>query len=119
MNTQAKILIGGLAAAVAGLAVALGVVLATDGGSQRHAAGPDGGMMAAFGNMDSDSMLEQMREVAGDESYGLMLAHMAQHRSGAQPAPMPGIDGMMHRMMDGMLEQMPMDSRDLMPGRMR
>jgi len=118
MNTQAKILIAGLAASVAGLALALGVVLATGDGSELHHAGPYGDMMGAMGNMDPESMLEQMREVAGDESYGQMLAHMAQHGSGTQAGAMPGIDGMMHRMMDGMMQRMPMDSRDLMPGRM-
>ncbi len=95
------------------LAVALGVVLATGDDSSNDDAHVSGngyaGMMGAMAGMDSDAMLERMREVLGDAGYAAMLQHMADHRDGTAGSMAPGIDGMMHEMMDGMMSMMPAD----------
>ncbi len=123
MNAQAKFIMGGLLAAVIGLGVALGVVLASggDGGARTTNGimnGNDGfaGMMQAMDTMNADSMLSYMRAVLGGAGYRCMLAHFREHRSGTATTNDPAIDGMMHEMMDGMLQHMPMDSGDMMPG---
>jgi hypothetical protein len=96
------------------LAVALAVVLATDddgADDDVHAMGNGyAGMMGAMAMMDSDAMLERMREVLGEDGYEAMLQHMQDHRDGSAGAMGPGADGMMHQLMDGMLSMMPADS---------
>jgi hypothetical protein len=122
MNTQARIFIGGLLAAVVALGVALGIVLATDDGGGNGTASPhvtnNGdsfmGMMSAMGAMDSDAMLQRMRDVLGEEGYQRMLTHFREHQNGTATTN-PAIDEMMHQMMDGMLQHMPMDSGGMMP----
>jgi hypothetical protein len=74
------------------------------------------GMMRGMGQMDSDEMLAGMRSILDEDDYAEMLEHMAAHRAGGALNYSGGIDGMMHRMMDGMWQQMPMDGDDLMPG---
>ena len=95
------------------LAVALEVVLATDddsSGGDAHVTGNGyAGMMGAMAGMDSDAMLERMREVLGEAGYAAMLQHMEDHRDGTAGFMAPGIDGMMHQMMDGMMSMMPAD----------
>ena len=122
MNSQAKVIIGALAAAVVVLAVALGVALASDSDNDSDGMphmGFEGdsyvGMMGAFGRMDSDEMLGMMQTVLGPEDYEEMLDHFTEHRGGTQMPHGPGIDGMMHRMMDGFFQRMPADENDLMP----
>lgn len=118
MNTQPKIIIAGLTAGVALLAVTLAVALSTgDDGGMGHMNQPNGyvGMMQAMGNMDSDGMLEQMREVSGPEGYQRMLDHIAEHRKGGQTAGNASMDSMMHQMMDGMMQQLPADENNIMP----
>lgn len=120
MNQQAKVLIAGFAALSVALAIALGVALATDEGDNDSTfMGRDGdgymGMMGSFGRMDSDEMLTMMRMVLSAEDYDEMLEHFAEHRSGADMPYDMGIDGMMHRMMDGFFERMPADGDGVMP----
>ncbi len=124
MNTPARIFIGGLLVAVVGLGVALGVVLATgssddgDRATTRMMNSNDGfaGMMQAMDMMDSDSMLSHMRDVLGEAGYQRMLDHFREHQNGTAITQDPAIDQMMHEMMDGMLQHMPMDSGGMMPG---
>jgi hypothetical protein len=122
MRAQAKLISGGLAVAVVALSIALGIALASDSDNDNDGMphmGLEGdsymGMMGAFGRMDSDEMLGMMRTVLGAEDYGEMLDHFAEHRGGMQMAHGSGIDGMMHRMMDGFFQRMPADENDLMP----
>lgn len=102
-----------LGVATVTLAVALGVVLASDedGAGGNHPMG-DGyaGMMGAMATMDSDEMLERMREVLGEDGYEAMLAHMQEHQAGSAGPMAPGVDGMMHEMMDGMMSMLSPDS---------
>jgi hypothetical protein len=123
MNTQAKVLIGILVAALIGLGAALGVVLATgdsEGDDVSHGMmnGNDGfaGMMGAMSSGDSDAMLGHMRDVLGAEGYQRMVDHFRDHRNGGPMTGDPEIDDMMHRMMDGMMQRMPMDAGGMMPG---
>ena len=101
-----------LAVSTVGLAVALGVVLASDDDGRdndhRMAAGY-AGMMGAMEMMDSEAMLERMREILGEERYAAVLEHMQAHRNGTAEAHPSGVDGMMHEMMDGMMSMMPPD----------
>jgi len=102
-----------LGIATIGLAVALGVVLAANDNDDdsNHSMGAGyPGMMRAIGTMDASAMLERMREVLGDEGYQAMLDHMQDHRDGTAGATPPGIDGMMHQMMDGMMSSMSPDA---------
>ena len=120
MTSQAKVIIAGFAALSVALAIALGVALATDDGADDALSmgrGDDGymGMMQAFGRMDPDEMLTMMHSVLGPDDYDEMLGHFAQHRAGTQMPHGSGIDGMMHRMMDGFFERMPGDENDVMP----
>jgi hypothetical protein len=124
MNTQARIVIGALLAAVVALAVVLGIVLATDEGDGNGTSSPrvtdngnDGfvGMMRAMDMMDSDSMLSHMRDVLGEAGYQRMLAHFRDHQNGGPMTGNAEVDSMMHQMMDGMLQHMPMDSGNMMP----
>jgi hypothetical protein len=59
-------------------------------------------------------MLGHMREVLGPEGYQRMLDHIAEHRRGGGMHGL-GIDGIMHQMMDGMMQQMPADRNNVMP----
>ena len=73
------------------------------------------GMMQAMGRMDSDAMLQRMQQVLSPEDYQLMAQHMAAHRAGGAMPMDPRVDGIMHRMMDGMLQQMPDNRGGMMP----
>ena len=124
MKTRTTIAIGGLLAVVVGLGVALGVVLATgdaEGSNGTwHRMDSDSGdgsmsMMEAMGTMDSDAMLQHMRDALGEDGYQRMLDHMREHGAGGPMTGDPTIDDMMHRMMDGMMEHMPADN-GVMPG---
>lgn len=117
MNQQAKIIIAALSALAVILVIGLAVSLAMDGDDMHTNANGDHfmGMMQSMGNMDSDAMLEHMREVLGEDGYQRMLSHMREHRSGAAMPTGSSIDDMMHRMMDGMMQQMPADSNNVMP----
>ena len=118
MNTQARIIIGTLIAAVTVLAVALAVSLSSDddnGIGHMNQANGYMGMMAGMSSMNSDQMLAGMRQVLGAEGYQRMLDHIAEHRNGGQMAGNTSMDGMMHQMMDGMMQQMPADHENIMP----
>lgn len=115
MSPAAKAIIAVLGALVIVLLAA--VLTAGDGGMPMHRdngpAGGYAGMLQAMGDRDTDRMLDRMRELLGDDAYQLMLEHFAEHRRGAATDD-PRIDSMMHRMMDGLMEQMPA-GRDGMP----
>jgi hypothetical protein len=106
-----------LAIAVVGLGVGLAVAIMDGGdnnafsGMAHRQGGSYGGMMGAMAMMDADAMLERMREVLGEEGYQAMLAHMQAHRDGTAGPYAPGIDGLMHQMMDGMMSMMDPDAR--------
>lgn len=131
MDRRAWSVIGGLTVTVVVLSIALTVVITRDGAAdQSGTAGtiamagmPMGGghmgMMQAMARMDSDGMLERMREVLGENGYQRMLEHMTEHRQGGPMASHPDIDEMMHRMLDGMFELMPADRNGVMPMRPR
>jgi len=115
MITPTRTIIGVLAVAVVGLGTALGIALADDGGSDDHVM-DDGqrfaGMMSAMASMDSDAMLEHMKEVLGEDGFNRMRQHFQ------EGTPMNGtaeVDEMMHEMMDGMMAKMPADSNDVLP----
>lgn len=116
MNNQAKIVIGAIAALAAILAIGLAVSLANDddmgmgAGMSMSNGNHSMGMMQAMGDMDSDAMLEHMRQVLGEDGYQRMLAHMQDHRNGGEMPSGASIDDMMHRMMDGMMQQLPGDN---------
>ena len=126
MNTQIKAILGILVAAVIGLAITVGVMAAGDDEydgnttTPNHMMGKDSGyvgMMGAMGSMDSDDMLTHMRQVLGEDGYQRMLAHLADHQSGAPMTGNTTVDQMMHAMMDGMMGQMPMGGGTLpLPG---
>ncbi|MGD9933418.1 MAG: hypothetical protein AB7T37_06840 [Dehalococcoidia bacterium] len=102
-----------LGIAVAGLALALGIALARDSDdsvTMRPGMNGYAGMMGALAMMDTDTMLQRMREVLGDDGYQAMLDHMQAHRNGTASEAVPGVDGMMHRLMDGMMSMMPPDA---------
>jgi hypothetical protein len=117
MKSGANVTIVALSAAVVALVVGLVVALAWDHDPDHmNARGNDYvRMMDAMGRMDSDEMLDRMRVILGEDRYQDMLAHMAQHRNGTAAAPGSGIEGMMHMMMDGMMNQMPADRNNMMP----
>ena len=118
MNTQAKIIVAGLTAGVAVLAIAFAVALLSDdddGVGHMNQVSGYMGMMQSMGNMDSDRMLAAMRDVLGADGYQRMLDHIAEHRKGGQMAGNASMDSMMHQMMDGMMQQMPADSGGNMP----
>ena len=110
-----------LAALAAILAIGLVVSLASDddmgmGGNMGMNNGNHSmAMMQAMGNMDSDAMLDHMRQILGEEAYQRMLSHMEDHRNGTPMTGNSAIDQMMHGMMDGMMQQMPDDSGGNMP----
>jgi len=117
LNQQAKLIIAALTVLVVVLAIGLVVSLAMDddemdtnmNGNQSM------GMMQAMGDMDSDAMLGHMREVLGEDGHQRMLGHMREHRNGTAMPSGSSIDDMMHRMMDGMMQQMPADRGGDMP----
>ena len=120
MNPAARVTIAVLAFAVVMLAVALVVALHDDDDDDSTLAGMPGsgpymGMMQAMGGMDSDAMLAQMRGALGDDAYEQMMQHFQNHHSSGPMTDDPGIDEMMHRMMDGMMQQMPSDSDGTLP----
>lgn len=120
MNTPARAIIAALVVAVAGLGAALGVTLANDdddGGTDHMTAQGRGvaGMMSATADMDSDAMLAHMKEVLGEDGFQRMQQHFRDHRSGAPMAGVSDIDQMMHRMMDGMMAEMPADGDNMLP----
>lgn len=122
MNTQAKILVGVLVVVVVGLAIAVGMMAADDDRDDsmltNHMMGDDGGyvgMMGAMGRMDSDDMLRHMREVLGEDGYQRMLTHLADHKSSSPMTGNAAVDQMMHAMMDGMMQNMPMEGGTVLP----
>lgn len=103
-----RLIIGVLALTAAGLAVTLGVVLASeDDDSDRVSPGMGGfaGMMQAMGSMDSEAMLTHMRPVLGEEGFARMQEHIRDHNSGQMGAN-GEMDQTTHAMMDGMMGQM-------------
>ena len=122
MNTQARIIIGVLVAAVVGLGITVGVMAAGDNdrgghmGRQVNLGDGYGGMMQSMGDMDSGGMLKHMREALGEDGNQRMLDHFRDHRNGGPMAGNAGVDQMMHQMMDGMMQRMPMDGGNMMPG---
>jgi hypothetical protein len=109
------IAIGVLASAVVVLSIGLVFAVIDDDG-MHDGRGGYAGMMGALGQMDSDQMLVRMREVLSDEDYQRMLEHIQAHRGAMGMSSDTRMDQMMHRMMDGMMAEMPMD-RDGMMGR--
>ena len=119
MTQRTPWIVAGLAVVIAVLVVSVTAFVAMNGDDDDHMGRIDNdymGMMGAMGRMDSDDMLERMRSILGEQDYQQMLAHMAAHRAGGAMRDDAGIDGMMHRMMDGMMQQMPADSDHIMPG---
>lgn len=121
MNRQAQIIIVALIAIIVGLAVAVGVLAAAgDDDGDALMSGQMGGdaymgMMGAMAGMESDVMLEHMREVLGEQGYQRMLSHLADHRDGGPMTTNADIDRMMHAMMDGMMQHMPADQNNVLP----
>jgi hypothetical protein len=123
MNTQAKMIIGVLVASVVALAITVAVMAdgddmyGNDSASAHMGTSDSGyqGMMGAMGSMDRDDMLKHMREVLGEDGYQRMLAHLADHRNGAPMTGNAAVDQMMHTMMDGMTQSMPMGSGTVLP----
>lgn len=127
MSRRITIIVAALVAAVVGLTITLGLVIASDdddGGGQMSGAmdmtsddaGNAAGMMQAMGAMDSDAMLEHMREVLGEDGYQRMLAHLNDHRTnGGAMTGDAAMDETMHSMMDGMMQHMPAGANELVP----
>ena len=115
MTEKMPWIIAGLSVVIAAVALSVAAVVAMNGDDTGRAANDYMGMMRSMGRMDSDDMLARMRSILGEQDYQKMLAHMAAHRAGGPMRDDAGIDGMMHRMMDGMMQQMPPDSDDVMP----
>jgi hypothetical protein len=122
MNTQTRMIIGVLGALVVALAVTLGVVIAMDdddgamaGRSHMDADDSYAGMMQSMSDLDSDAMLDYMRDVLGADGYQRMMDHLSDHRTGGPMTGDPDVDQMMHRMMDGMMQHMPADADNIMP----
>ncbi len=115
MNTQAKFIIGGLAALVVVLCVALVAVATNDDDGHRTSQGDAYmGMMRSMGDMDSNGMLQNMKTVLGEDGYQRMMAHFRDHMSGNM-AGNAAVDNMMHGMMDGMISRMPADGDGMLP----
>lgn len=121
MDQRAKVIIGTLVVVSALLAVGLGVALtrpSTNGAAARMPMSmndPYVGMMQSMGNMNSDAMLTHMREVLGEDGYRRMQEHWRTHRAGGTMTGNPGVDEMMHQMMDSMLQRMPADRDRIFP----
>ena len=100
-------IIGGLVAAVAALAIGLVVVMASGNHEDsmhsywnRGGSGPYYGMMSAMGDGDWQEMQAYMRDVLGDEGYQEMLDHMRNDGCDWSSGD-PNIDDFMHDMMYG------------------
>ncbi len=93
------------AAVLAALAAGAAFVWADAADSHDHADG-FGGMMESIGEGDHSDMMGHMRQVLTAEEYRLMEQHMADHANGGGMPMDPTMDGMMHRMMDGMIGSM-------------
>jgi hypothetical protein len=135
MVTGTRVLIGGLVAAAAGLAVALGVALATDDGDGwRHPIaghfGPMAGQaddwaaiqerMRTYMGDDWPAMQEQMRTYMGDD-WAAMQDHMRAYMSDEAYEQMLQDHAAMHSAMHPNGEtwpHMPMGPGWMMPGRM-
>lgn len=123
MTTQARMIIGVLGALAVVLAVTLGVAIAIDDddttAGRGHIDGDDSyaGMMQSMGDMDSDAMLDHMREVLGEDGFQRMTLHLSEHRAGGPMTGDSDVDGMMHQMMDGMMQHMPAERDNIMPPR--
>ena len=123
MNTQVKIVVGMLVAAVVGLGITVGVMAAGDDHNGNtamvsHMTGNDAGyvgMMGSMGSMDSADMFKHMREVLGEDGYQRMLVHLADHQNGAPMTGNTAVDQIMHTMMDGMMQNMPMGGATVLP----
>ena len=121
MERRVQALVAVLGLAVVVLTAALvGVMRDSDtSGDAEHSIGSKNasmGMMQAMGDMDSDAMLVRMREVLGEDGNQRMLTHMQDHRSGMPSrGASPDVDGLMHQLMDGMMQQMPDDDGHRMP----
>jgi hypothetical protein len=113
-GVQASLIV--LSAAVVVLTIGLVMALTLDNDTAHMNARSNNymRMMDAMGRMDSDDMLSQMQSILGPEGYQTMLSHMAEHRAGMMTSTGDSIDGMMHMMMDGMMNQMPLN-RNMMP----
>lgn len=109
--------IGVLLIAVIGLAVGLTFALIDDGNGMHD--GGDGyqGMMGAFAEHDTEEMLARMRQVLTPDEYDRMVEHIDAHKGAADMPPDAGMDQMMHRMMDGMMAEMPMDGSGMIGNR--
>lgn len=111
MTSQAKTIIAVLAGGAVVLAVLFAVAAAGAWGDGMH--GDDGdaymGTMGAMGDMDSGDMMAHMQGMMDDETFAQMQEHMANHESMPMASGM-STDGVMHQMMDGMMDHM-------MPGR--
>jgi len=128
MTRKINALVAVLGVSTLGLAVALAVVLATGGDDDNSRS--DGmmmtadmpgyaGMMGAMGAGDSERVLERMREILSADDFATMMQHLEDHRSGNPMPSDPGLNGTMHTMMDGMMDQVPgmIDSDGMMtPG---
>jgi hypothetical protein len=68
-----------------------------------------------MGRMDSEQMLSMMRSTLGEEGYQRIVEHMAEHRNGIRSTYDNSPGGMMHQMMDGMMQRMPDDKNKTMP----
>lgn len=125
MNTTAKAVIGLLATAVIALGITLGVVIASDNGDGDGVTmmdrdgmmnGGDSfmGMMTSMGSGDSEQMLRHMRDILGEDGYERMMGHFQDHGEGMMTGD-GALDGMMHRMMDGMMQHLSDDGGDALP----
>ena len=115
MITRTRTIVGVLSAAVIGLGIALGVALADDDEPDGHMMDDGQGvkeMTSAMASVDSDAMLAHMKEVLGEDGFNRMQDHF---RSGTPVDGMTEMDGMMHKMMEGMMAEMPAGSNDSLP----
>jgi hypothetical protein len=120
MLTGTRVLVGGLVAVVAGLAIALGVALATDDGDgwQHPMAGHFGPMMGQ--TEDWAAMQEHMRAHMGDD-WAAMQDHMRAYMGDEAYEQMLEDHATMHSAMHPNGEtwpHMPMGPGWMMPGRM-
>lgn len=106
MTSQAKAIIGVLAAGVAILAVALGIAVASGGGMHSDDGNAYFGMADAMHDGDTSDMMSHMQQVMSDGDYAAMATHMETHQMGSPMIDDPAMDGMIHRMMDGMMGNM-------------
>lgn len=106
-------LISVLTVSTLALALALGIVLASDNGEADSGHRMDegyGGVAEAMAAMDSEAMLPRMRDLLGEQRYAAIVEHMQDHRDDTAEPHGADADGMMHEMMDGMMSTMPADA---------